>query len=191
MTSNHKANATNRPLSRRGFGAAAVGVAGMGVASFAGVSESSPYTLDDPKESTVSAPEGYEGNIAVCTMLIVKDKMEKETDAVWDKHKAWLRESHGPWGMVSYTVAKHKELKFPLKPGNGETTDRIVYCIHEIYRNIEGLQKHYQECEQGDYIREFMKICTTEGNSFTVLQGAPVTHSLLPKDCAFPVELKK
>lgn len=191
MKSNHNTKTTNRPFSRRDFGAVAAGVTGLGVVSFAGISKASADTHDDQQESTDSVPEGYEGNIAVCTMLIVKQEMEKETDAVWDKHKAWLKRSHGPWGMVSYTVAKHKELKFPLQPDNGETTDRIVYCIHEVYRDIEGLQKHYQECEQGDYVEDFMKICTTEGNTFTVLQGAPVTHSLLPKDCSFPVELKK
>ncbi|MDB1123413.1 hypothetical protein [Vibrio algarum] len=181
------ATETKSSLSRRDFGKFA---AGLGLASVVGSSnafaQDKPLSADKDNQPSVT-PEGYEGNIAVCTVLIVKQEMEKETDDVWDRHKKWLKETHGPWGMVSYTVAKHKELKYPLKPENGETTDRIVYVIHEVYRHLEGLKKHYAECMDGNYLEDFIRICTAEGNTFTVLQGAPITHSLLPKDCDFPI----
>ncbi|MFS1423330.1 hypothetical protein [Shewanella sp. 10N.286.48.B5] len=181
-------NEKRSSLSRRDFGKIA---AGLGLASVVGSSsvfaQENKGSPSHEESKTSATPEGYEGNIAVCTVLIVKEEMEKETDNVWDNHKQWLKESHGPWGMVSYTVAKHKELKYPLNPENGETTNRIVYVIHEVYRHIDGLNKHYAECRDGNYLDEFIRICTTEGNSFTVLQGAPVTHSLLPKDCDFPI----
>ncbi|GAD88423.1 hypothetical protein VHA01S_005_00250 [Vibrio halioticoli NBRC 102217] len=134
-----------------------------------------------------SNPEGYEGNIAVCTVLTVISAMEVETDNMWDRHKQWLKTTHGPWGLISYTIAKHKELKHPLDPKNNDTTDRIVYVIHEIYKNIDGLKKHYAECMQGHYVEDFIRICSAEGNSLTVLQGSAITHSLLPKDCDFPI----
>lgn len=180
-------------LSRRSFGKAAIGV-GLGLAAAAtGVqsafSQGSNGESLNEKEGIHTTPQGYEGNFAVCTVLIVKEEMEKETDGVWDKHKKWLRETHGPWGMVSYSVAKNKEMKNPLNPASEETTGRITYVIHEIYRNLDGLTKHYSESPNGGYVEDFLKICTAEGNSVMVLQGAPVTHSLLPKDCDFPVTI--
>ncbi|MDB4614586.1 hypothetical protein OAH18_02735 [bacterium] len=185
MSSQPQADDGVFPVSRRSFAAAA----GLGLASLAGVADAKPNTASPQGQKMATAPEGYEGNIAVCTFLIVKASMEKETDAVWDKHKQWLKETHGPWGMVSYTVAKHKELKFPLQPGNLETTNRIIYCIHEVYRQLDGLKKHYKESPGGGYLDEFTRISKTEGNSLVVLQGAPITHSLLPQDCEFPVQL--
>lgn len=175
-------------LSRRDFGKSAVGL-GIGLAAATGLSN--VMAEDGNSQTQMSGvkqnPEGYEGNIAVCTVLIVKKEMEEETDRVWDNHKAWLKKTHGPWGMVSYTVAKHPELKYPLKPKDGSVTDRIVYCIHEVYHHLDGLKKHYEQCEHGNYLDEFIRICTTEGNTFTVLQGSAITHSLLGKDCDFPI----
>lgn len=179
-------------FSRRNFGKTAAGL-GMGLASAIGfsdvIAQEENSQLSQEGIGTNMTPEGYEGNIAVCTMLVVKAEMEQETDAMWDKHKQWLKETHGPWGMVSYTVAKHGELKNALDPSDTSTTDRIVYCAHEVYRNIDGLKKHYAEAENAAYLKDFLRICQAEGNSFTVLQGTPVTHSLLPKDCVFPIKL--
>lgn len=185
--SNGSSSEEKKSLSRRDFGKTAVGL-GLGLAAATGLSD---VMAADDNQSQISGvtqlPEGYEGNIAVCTMLIVKKEMEEETDRVWDNHKAWLKKTHGPWGMVSYTVAKHPELKYPLKPKDGSVTDRIVYCIHEVYHHLDGLKKHYEQCEHGNYLDEFIRICTTEGNTFTVLQGSAITHSLLGKDCDFPI----
>lgn len=135
--------------------------------------------------------EGYEENIAVCTVMIIREEHEKAADKVWDQHKKWLKETHGPWGMVSYTVAKNQEFKNPLNPESKEKTGRIIFVIHEVYRDIEGLNKHYSESPKGGYVEDFLKIATAEGSSVTVLQGAPITHSLLPKDCDFPVTISK
>ena len=188
-------------FSRRSFAKTAAGL-GLGLAAAGGVSTAMSKEQDrqplqseeggqamQDKMATNVTPEGYEGNVAVCTMLVVKSEMEQETDAMWVKHKKWLKETHGPWGMVSYTIAKHGELKNPLDPSDSSTTDRIVYCAHEVYRHLDGLKKHYAEAENADYLQDFLKICTAPGNSFTVLQGTPVIYSLLPKDCVFPIDL--
>lgn len=168
-------------LSRRDFGKVA---AGIGLASFA-----SSSSLAAGTDYRKDMPEGYEGNIAVSTILIIRKDLEKDADNVWDRHKKWLKETHGPWGMVSYTVAKNNEMKSPLNPSSTETTGRIIYVIHEVYRHLDGLNKHYSESPNGGYVEDFLKICTAEGSSVVVLQGAPVTHSLLPKDCDFPVTI--
>lgn len=170
-------------LSRRNFGKVA---AGIGLASLA---SSSTVIAGTDSSQTKDMPEGYEGNIAVSTILIIKKELEKDADNVWDRHKKWLRETHGPWGMVSYTVAKNNEMKNPLNPASAETTGRIIYVIHEVYRHLDGLNKHYSESPNGGYVEDFLKLCTAEGSSVVVLQGAPVTHSLLPKDCDFPVTI--
>lgn len=146
-------------------------------------------TKDKKEQQTKDILEGYEGNIAVATILTIKKELEKDADDVWDRHKKWLKESHGPWGMVSYTVAKNNEMKNPLNPASTETTGRIIYVIHEVYRHLDGLTKHYSESPNGGYVEDFLKICTAEGSSVSILQGAPVTHSLLPKDCDFPVTI--
>ena len=137
------------------------------------------------------SPEGYEGNIAVSTIMIIESKHEKAADQVWDKHKKWLKATHGPWGMVSYTVAKNPEFKNPLNPASTEKTGRIIYVIHEVYRDIDGLNKHYSESPNGNYVEDFLKIANAKGTTVVVLQGSPITHSLLPKDCDFPVTISK
>lgn len=166
-------------LSRRSLGlvAAGIGLSTLGAGTTANANEQR------------SANEGYEGNIAVCTTLVVKAEHEAAADAVWDLHKAWLKRSHGPWGMVTYTVAKNTEFEDALNPHATKTTGRIIYVIHEVYRHLDGLKKHYAQSEDGGYVKEFVRICTAEGSEFHVLQGAPVTHSLLPKDLDFPIEL--
>ena len=135
--------------------------------------------------------EGYEGNIAVCTVMVIESEHEDDADSVWDRHKKWLKETHGPWGMVSYTVAKNPEFKNPLNPASTEKTGKIIYVIHEVYRHIDGLNKHYSESANGGYVEDFLKIASAEGTSVTVLQGSVITHSLLPKDCDFPVLIAK
>lgn len=174
-----------RSVSRRNFGLIS---ASLGLSALAATSQA--VANDDASATKVkTTPEGYEGNIAVCTTLVIKEQYEKAADGVWDMHKAWLKRSHGPWGMVSYTVAKNHEFKDALNPNATETTGRIIYVIHEVYRHVDGLEKHYAQSADGGYVDEFVKICTAEGNSFFVLQGAPITHSLLPKDLDFPIEL--
>ena len=137
------------------------------------------------------SPEGYEDNIAVCTVMIIEPEHEKAADRVWELHKKWLKATHGPWGMVSYTVAKNSEFKNQLNPASAEKTGRIIYVIHEVYRHLDGLNKHYSESPNGGYVEDFLKIATAEGTTVTILQGAPITHSLLPKDCDFPVTISK
>jgi len=171
-------------LSRRDFGKVA---AGLGLASLA--SSSAVIAGTETSHQTNDVPEGYEGNIAVATILTIKKELEKDADDVWDRHKKWLKESHGPWGMVAYTVAKNNEMKNPLNPASAETTGRIIYVIHEVYRRLDGLAKHYSESPNGGYVEDFLKICTANGSSVAILQGAPITHSLLPKDCDFPVTI--
>ena len=171
-------------FSRRDLGKVAVGI---GLASLA--NSSAVIAGTESNHQTKDIPEGYEGNIAVSTILIVRKELEKDADDVWDRHKKWLKETHGPWGMVSYTVAKNNEMKNPLNPTSTETTGRIIYVVHEVYRHLDGLKKHYSESPNGGYVEDFLKICTAEGSSVVVLQGAPVTHSLLPKDCDFPVTI--
>lgn len=168
--------------SRRNFGKVSVG---FGIATLASNAVALSGTESDGQNNNL--PEGYEGNIAVATVLTIRKELEKDADEVWDRHKQWLRETHGPWGMVSYSVAKNTEMKNALNPGSTETTGRIIYVIHEIYRHIDGLKKHYSESPNGGYVENFIKLCTAEGSSVVILQGAPVTHSLLPKDCDFPV----
>lgn len=175
-------------LSRRSFGKATIAAGLASVAAGISNTFASEKSVPVPQE-TQAIPEGFEGNIAVCTVLIVKEKWEKAADDVWDRHKKWLKATHGPWGMFTYTVAKNKEVKNPLNPASTEKTGRIIYVVHEVYRALDGLQKHYSESPNGGYVEDFLKICTAEGNSVTVLQGAPVTHSLLPKDCDFPVTI--
>ena len=167
-------------FSRRSLGLIAAGIGASTLGATA------PARAADEKSAL---PEGYEGNIAVCTTLVVKAEDEAAADAVWDMHKAWLKRSHGPWGMVSYTIAKNTEFKDALNPNATETTGRIIYVIHEVYRHLDGLLKHYAQSADGGYVDAFVKICTAEGNEFHVLQGAPVTHSLLPKDLDFPIKL--
>lgn len=95
-------------------------------------------------------------------------------DAVWDAHKAWLKRSHGPMGLLCYAVAK------------SDTDDgTLVYVIHEIYQSADGLRQHYDRSGEGGYVEEFLRIAQADGNTMTVLQGSPVTHSLLPKDLVF------
>lgn len=115
--------------------------------------------------------QGYEGNIAVCTTLVIRREHEPSMDAVWDRHKQWLQRTHGPMGLLAYTVAKSE---------NGD--DELVYVIHEVYRQAEGLEKHYELSGDGDYVDEFLRIAQAPGSTMTVLQGSEVTHSLLPKD---------
>ena len=178
-------------LSRRSLGSAVVG-AGLATA-FIGTSASAQQTNAAAAKDTPGAKhqEGFEGNIAVCTVLTIQKELENAADSVWDRHKKWLKATHGPWGMFTYTVAKNVEFKNPLNPGSKETTGRIIYVIHEVYQNISGLNKHYSESPNGGYVEDFIKICTAKGSSVTVLQGAKVTHSLLPKDCDFPVVIDK
>lgn len=177
-------NKNEQQLSRRNLGKV---VAGVGLASL--MSSSATIAGTESSDQTKDIPEGYEGNIAVCTILTIRKKLEKEADDIWDRHKKWLKETHGPWGMVAYTVAKNNEMKNPLNPASTETTGRIIYVIHEIYRHLDGLTKHYSESPNGDYVEDFLKISTAEGSSVVILQGTPVTHSLLPKDCDFPVTI--
>ena len=172
-------------FSRRDLGKAVVGA---GLASMLLGSDAIAQDEQSMQENKTN-PEGYEGNIAVCTVMIVKQELEQDADNVWDRHKKWLKATHGPWGMVSYTVAKNKEMKNALNPASEETTGRIIYVIHEVYRHLDGLTKHYSESPNGGYVEDFLKIATAEGSSVTILQGAPVTHSLLPKDCDFPVTI--
>ncbi len=181
--------------SRRALGGAAVG-AGLasvllGTNACASETASTATAAATATTKASSVPEGFEGNIAVCTVLTIKKELESAADSVWDRHKKWLKATHGPWGMFTYTVAKNVEFKNPLNPGSKETTGRIIYVIHEVYQDISGLNKHYSESPNGGYVEDFLKICTAEGSSVTVLQGAKVTHSLLPKDCDFPVVINK
>ena len=180
-----------QPLcSRRSFGSAAVsaGITSILMGTYAAAREAGNATVKNDSSTT---PEGFEGNIAVCTVLTIEKKLESAADSVWDRHKKWLKATHGPWGMFTYTVAKNVEFKNPLNPGSKETTGRIIYVIHEVYQNISGLNKHYSESPNGGYVEDFLKICTAKGSSVTVLQGCEVTHSLLPKDCDFPVVIDK
>lgn len=163
--------------------------ASFGLASMFLGSNAIAQTSEKSKTAISITPEGYEGNIAVCTVMIIQSELEKDADSVWDRHKKWLKETHGPWGMVSYTVAKNEEVKNPLNPASTEKTGRIIYVIHEVYRHLEGLNKHYSESPNGGYVEDFLKIATAEGTTVTVLQGAQITHSLLPKDCDFPVAI--
>lgn len=135
--------------------------------------------------------KGYEGNIAVCTIMVIEPEHEEAADSVWNRHEKWLQETHGPWGMLSYTVAKNSEFKNPLNPASTEKTGRIIYVIHEVYRHLDGLSKHYSESDKGGYVKDFLKIATADGTTVTVLQGSPIIHSLLPKDCDFPVNIAK
>lgn len=177
-------NDKEQPHGRRHFAKVS---AGFGLATLA--AGSAALAAEQSGEPINPVLEGYEGNIAVSTVLIIRKALEIAADDVWDRHKKWLRETHGPWGMVSYTVAKNNELKNPLNPASTETTGRIIYVIHEVYRHLDGLTKHYSESPNGGYVEDFLEICTAEGSSVVILQGAPVTHSLLPKDCDFPVTL--
>lgn len=178
------ADGPDESVSRRNFGLIS---ASLGLSALAATSQA--VANENANAAKVTTLEGYEGNIAVCTTLVIKEEYEKAADGVWDMHKAWLKRSHGPMGMVSYTVAKNHEFKDALNPNATETTGRIIYVIHEVYRHLDGLKKHYAQSADGGYVDEFVKICTAEGNSFFVLQGAPVTHSLLPKDLDFPIKL--
>ena len=175
---------SEQQISRRSFGKLS---AGLGIATLASTAAAMAAT----EQPANVVPEGYEGNIAVATTLTIKKELEKDADDVWDRHKKWLKASHGPWGMVSYSIAKNTEMKDPLNPASTETTGRIIYVVHEIYRDLSGLQKHYSESPNGGYVEDFLKICTAEGSSVSILQGALVTHSLLPKDCDFPVVIDK
>lgn len=185
MNSDKEKNSA-QSLRRRELGKMAFGAGIASVLMGAGVVPNTANATQKGNEQ----PEGYEGNIAVCTVMIVKKALEADADDVWDRHKKWLKESHGPWGMVSYSVAKNVEIKEPLNPASTEETGRIIYVIHEIYRHLDGLQKHYSESPKGGYVEDFLKVATAEGSSVIVLQGAPVTHSLLPKDLDFPVTIE-
>ncbi len=173
-------NESGTVLSRRSLGLLAAGLGATAVA------QGTPAFTASASDNL---PEGYEGNIAVCTTLIIRAEHEAAADGVWDLHKAWLKKTHGPWGMVTYTVAKNTEFEDGLNPHATKTTGRIIYVIHEVYRHLEGLKKHYAESGDGGYVDEFLRICLAEGSEFHVLQGAPVTHSLLPQDLDFPIQL--
>ncbi len=179
-------NKNNKTVTRRNMVKA---TAGIGLASTFLGSNIIAQTTDQQIAPANKTPEGYESNIAVCTVMIVRAIHEKAADSVWDKHKKWLKATHGPWGMVTYTVAKSEEVKNPLNPASTEKTGRIIYVIHEVYRHLDGLTKHYSESPNGGYVEDFLKIATAEGTTVTVLQGAEITHSLLPKDCDFPVSI--
>lgn len=122
----------------------------------------------------MASSDGYEGNIAVCTTLVIQPSQESEMDAVWDAHKAWLQRSHGPMGLLTYSVAKS---------ANDDGT--LVYVIHEIYQDADGLRQHYERSDEGGYVEGFLGVAQAEGNTMTVLEGSPVTHSLLPKDLTY------
>lgn len=121
-----------------------------------------------------ASSDGYEGNIAVCTTLVIQASQESEMDEVWDTHKAWLQRSHGPMGLLTYSVAKSV---------NDDGT--LVYVIHEIYQDADGLKQHYERSGEGGYEAGFLRIAQADGNTMIVLEGSPVTHSLSPKDLAF------
>lgn len=105
--------------SRRNFGKSALGVGLAYILASYHVSANAGNLL---QPSDDYSQDGYEGNIAVCTVLMIKKELEQEADSVWDRHKKWLKETHGPWGMVSYTVAKNDEMKNPLNPTSKEKT---------------------------------------------------------------------
>ena len=191
MTVKTPKNEEQTLYSRRSLGGVAVGAGLASALMGANASAQEASAAAIKKDDVTTAPEGFEGNIAVCTVLTIEKKLESAADSVWDRHKKWLKATHGPWGMFTYTVAKNVEFKNPLNPGSTETTGRIIYVIHEVYQNISGLNKHYSESPNGGYVEDFIKICTAKGSSVTVLQGAKVTHSLLPKDCDFPVVIDK
>lgn len=132
------------------------------------------------------AVEGFEGKTNVCTILTVPDGLTEACDAMWDKHKAWLKATHGPWGLCAYTVAKNKEAANALAPpGGSNKTDRTVYVAWEIYTNQAGLDKHFELCTDEEYVKDLLKIGATANVDVVVLNGCNVTHSLLPKDLVY------
>ena len=109
MAEGNEKNEEQEPCSRRTFGSVAVG-AGLASAFLgANVSAQEASHVAVKEDSAPTTPEGFEGNIAVCTVLTVEEKLESAADSVWDRHKKWLKATHGPWGMFTYTVAKNVE----------------------------------------------------------------------------------
>uniref|UniRef100_A0A6U2CM87 ABM domain-containing protein n=1 Tax=Hemiselmis andersenii TaxID=464988 RepID=A0A6U2CM87_HEMAN len=129
---------------------------------------------------------GYEGKTQITIMVSVPAEQEKAGDEIFERHKKWMQSTHGPWGLLFYTVCKNKELSAPLDQSSAPT-GKIIFTLTEVYASPEGLQKHWSSAPTDipDVFKDFAAFCTTEGHQLMLMHGAPVVRSLYPGDCAF------
>lgn len=129
---------------------------------------------------------GYEGCIHINAVIAVPAAREADGDALFVKHKAWVQSTHSSLGLLFYTVTKNKELSVPLDPSS-EPTGRVIFSVNEIYTSPAGLMKHWGMAKtESGFFDEFVAFFTAEGSTVLAMHGAPVIHSLLPKDLPFP-----
>lgn len=129
---------------------------------------------------------GYEGCTHINAVIAVPEAREADGDALFVKHKAWIQRTHGPLGLLFYSVTKNKEVSVPLDPSS-EPTGRIIFSLNEVYTAPAGLMKHWAMAKtECDFFEEFVAFFTAEGSTVLAMHGAPVIHSLLPKDLSFP-----
>ena len=132
-------------------------------------------------DTSAAFPTGFEGKTVISMTVAVKGDMESLADEVFRKHKDFMKRTHHALGLLSYNVGKNKEFSNPMDP-TSEPTGRIVYSLHEVYTTPEGLAKHWELGAKEPFFGDFLKVCTGEGNTMVLQQGAPAVQSLFPSD---------
>lgn len=100
------------------------------------------------------------GRPAIHMIWAVPKDMEKEMDAFWAEHEAWMRKSHsvekkeeGKPCILHYHIAKGPQVKDPMadKP---EETGNLLYIMSETYLNGDEIKAHLDLCgkEMSDWM---------------------------------------
>lgn len=115
----------------------------------------------------------FKGSPCIHLTWSVPKRKEREVDAFWKRHEAWMRNTHkmgskgddseGP-RLNEFFIAKGAELKDPLDPKGG-FSGQIVYSMSEAYVSPDGISKHIELAKEGfaDGFEQLMKYQDTYG----------------------------
>jgi len=120
--------------------------------------------------SGMSPKKPLKGSPCIHMTWSVPAAYEKEVDAFWKSHEAWMQKTHtmgeasakddsaGP-RLNEFFIAKGKEMKNPLNPEEGETGN-LIYQMSEAYVDAAGIAKHMELAQEtfAEGFAEMMKL---------------------------------
>jgi hypothetical protein len=133
---------------------------------------------------------GYENNSQIS--LVITTKKEKEIDEFFAWHKPWMQSTHGPMGLLLYTVVKSAALSNPVDP-KSVVEGSYTYVVTEIYATPEGAKKHWAMApkELGKRFDDLMAILTDKEATCQIVHAGKIVNGLNSGDLAFPITLEE
>merc|ERR1719482_2557167 len=95
---------------------------------------------------------------------IVPKDVADETEAIFNKHAAWMKEFYADSTehLISCYFTKAPQFAVPTDPSQGET-DNMIFTINEEFTCPESVGRHMQTASGNDYFPQFGEILGTYG----------------------------